>query len=173
MSEQELSRRDFIKVTTGIVGAVVGLPAVYYLIDPCKPGGKEAWVPIGRLEDMQVGTPYPFSFTRVQVNGWERTATSHAGYALRRSEDPNDLLILNSRCTHLACTVNWNDTAQAYLCPCHDAKFSSSGEVLAGPPPRPLDRYDEFHLTDDGALGSSWGMIDLVPSSAIILGTIP
>jgi Rieske Fe-S protein len=157
MSEQELSRRDFIKVTTGIVGgiigAVVGLPVVYYLIDPAlKPGGKEAWIPIGRLEDMEVGKPYPFSFTRVQVNGWERTATSHAGYALHRSEDPNDLLILNSRCTHLACTVNWSETAQAYLCPCHDAKFSPSGEVLDGPPPRPLDRYDEFRLTDDGVL---------------------
>jgi Rieske Fe-S protein len=156
MSEQELNRRDFIKVTTGIVGviigAVVGLPAVYYLIDPAlKPGGKEAWLPIGRLEDMQVGTPYPFSFTRVQVNGWERTATSHAGYALRRSEDPTDLLILNSRCTHLACRqLEW--TRPGLPVSGHDAKFSSDGEVLDGPPPRPLDRYDEFHLTEDGVL---------------------
>ncbi len=157
MSDREMSRRDFIKVTTGIVGsligAAVGLPAIYYLVDPVfKAGGKEGWIPIGKLEDMQVGLPYPFSFTRVQVNGWERTATSHAGFALRRSEDPSDLLILNSRCTHLACTVNWNETAQAYLCPCHDAKFNSNGEVLAGPPPRPLDRYDQFRLSEEGVL---------------------
>lgn len=157
MSDREMSRRDFIKVTTGIVGsligAAVGLPAIYYLVDPAfKAGGKEGWIPIGKLEDMQVGLPYPFSFTRVQVNGWERTATSHAGFALRRSEDPSDLLILNSRCTHLACTVNWNETAQAYLCPCHDAKFNSNGEVLAGPPPRPLDRYDQFRLSEEGVL---------------------
>jgi len=51
MSDKEMSRRDFIKVTTGIVGgvigAVIGLPAIYYLIDPAlRAGGKEAWIPI-------------------------------------------------------------------------------------------------------------------------------
>ncbi len=158
MSEsKELSRRDFIKVTTGIVGSVIGLaiglPSISYLIDPAlREGGKEAWIPIGKLENMEIGKPYQFSFTRVQVNGWERTANSFGGYALRRSEDPNDLMILNSRCTHLACTVNWNDEAGAYLCPCHDAKFSVEGEVLDGPPPRPLDRFAEHRLTEDGTI---------------------
>jgi Rieske Fe-S protein len=151
----ELSRRDFIKVTTGIVGgligAVVGLPSIYYLIDPAlREGGKDAWIPIGKFEDMQVGVPYPFSFTRVQVNGWERTASSYGGYAIRKSDDPGDLLILNSQCTHLACTVNWSAEANAYLCPCHDAKFSIGGEVLDGPPPRALDVFGEHHVTEDG-----------------------
>ncbi|MBI3162785.1 MAG: twin-arginine translocation signal domain-containing protein, partial [Chloroflexi bacterium] len=77
----ELSRRDFIKVTTGIVGgligAALGLPSVWYLIDPAlREGGKDMWIAIGRFEDMQIDTPYPFSFTRVQVNGWERTSNS-------------------------------------------------------------------------------------------------
>ena len=157
MADSELNRRDFIKVTTGIVGgvigAVVGLPAVAYLLDPAfKAGAKEGWVPVGNVADMEVGKPYPFSFTRVQVNGWERTSTSRGGFAIRRSEDPNDILILNSRCTHLACTVNWREDAQAFVCPCHDAQFSKEGAVLGGPPPRPLDRYDEFRLTDDGVL---------------------
>ena len=157
MSDHELSRRDFIKVTTyivgGIIGAAIGLPAISYLIDPAlREGGKDAWIPIGKLENMEIGKPYPFSFTRVQVNGWERTASSFGGYALRKSEDPNDILILSSRCTHLACTVNWHAEANAYLCPCHDAKFSKEGEVLDGPPPRPLDRYTDFRLTEDGSL---------------------
>ncbi len=151
----ELSRRDFIKVTTGIVGgligAAVGLPSIYYLIDPALgEGGKDAWIPIGKFEDMQIGVPYPFSFTRVQVNGWERTASSYGGYAIRRSDDPNDLLILNSRCTHLACSVNWSAEANAYLCPCHDAKFSIEGEVLDGPPPRALDVFEEHRVTAEG-----------------------
>jgi Rieske Fe-S protein len=154
-SSHEVSRRDFIKVTTGIVGgligAAIGIPAVFYLIDPAlQEGGKDIWVSIGKLEDMKVGVPYPFSFTRVQVNGWERTSNSFGGYALRKSDDPKDLVILNSRCTHLGCTVNWSDEAQAYICPCHDAKFSPEGKVLGGPPPRPLDVYNEFRLTDDG-----------------------
>lgn len=152
-----MSRRDFIKVTTGIVGgvigALIGLPAVAYLLDPAfKAGGKEGWVAIGKLEDMKVGVPYPFSFTRVQVNGWERTATNRGGFAIRKSEVPQDILILNSRCTHLGCTVNWKDEAQAFVCPCHDASFSKEGAVLGGPPPRPLDRFSEFRVTGDGVL---------------------
>jgi len=153
----ELSRRDFIKVTTGIIGgfigAVVGLPAVYYLIDPAlQGGGKEAWIPIGKFEDMLLDTPYAFSFTRVQVNGWERTASSFGGYAIRKSDKPEELQILNSRCTHLGCTVNWNEEANAYLCPCHDAKFSQDGKVLDGPPPRELDTYPEHRITADGVI---------------------
>jgi menaquinol-cytochrome c reductase iron-sulfur subunit len=151
----EISRRDFIKVTTGIVGGLIGvaigLPTISYLIDPAlQGGGKDLWVSIGKFEDMKIDVPYPFSFTRVQVNGWERTSNSFGGYAVRKSDNPKDLIILNSRCTHLGCTVNWNEEAQGYICPCHDAKFSMDGKVLGGPPPRPLDVYVESRLSEDG-----------------------
>ena len=157
MSEDDISRRGFFIAVTGIVGGmigvVLGVPAIAYLLDPAfKSTAKEAWIPIGKLADMQVGKPYPFSFTRVQVNGWERTSTSHGGFVIRKSEDPNQVVILNSRCTHLGCTVNWREDAQAFICPCHDAKFSEEGVVLGGPPPRPLDRYADFRTTTDGVL---------------------
>lgn len=156
MSEP-ISRREFIKGTTVIIGgmitAVIGLPTIAYLIDPAlKESAKEAWIPIGKLADIPIGKPSPFSFTRVQVNGWERTSTSHGGFVIRKSDDPKDLLILNSRCTHLGCTVNWKDEANAFLCPCHDAKFDATGKVLGGPPPRPLDRFTEFRVSEDGVL---------------------
>jgi menaquinol-cytochrome c reductase iron-sulfur subunit len=151
----EISRRDFIKVTTGIVGGLIGvaigLPSISYLIDPAlQESGKDGWISIGKFEDMQIGKPYPFSFTRVQVNGWERTSSSFGGYAVRKSDSSDDLLILNSRCTHLACTVNWHEESDAFLCPCHDAKFSKEGRVVDGPPPRALDVYNEFRLSEDG-----------------------
>lgn len=156
MSEP-VSRRNFIKGITaavgGLIATVIGVPTIAYLIDPAlREGAKEAWIPIGKLENMEIGKPYPFSFTRVQVNGWERTATSHGGFVIRKSEAPDDLLILNSKCTHLACTVNWSENDQVYLCPCHDAKFGAQGEVLDGPPPRDLDRFGEFRVTDEGTL---------------------
>jgi Rieske Fe-S protein len=156
MSEP-INRREFIKGVAAIVGGlittVIGIPTVAYLIDPAlKESAKEAWVAVGKLGDMPVGKPTPFSFTQVQVNGWERTATSHGGFVIRKSEDLNDLLLLNSRCTHLGCTVNWKDEAKAFLCPCHDAKFDVQGKVLDGPPPRPLDRYADFRVTDEGIL---------------------
>lgn len=152
-----VSRRDFIKGATaaigGLIGLALGIPAIGYLIDPAlRSSAREGWMPVGKLEDIPVGMPYPFSFTSTQVNGWERTATNHGGFILRKSEDPTDILILNSRCTHLGCSVNWKEEARAYLCPCHDAKFGQEGEVLDGPPPRPLDRYTDFRTTEDGVL---------------------
>jgi len=148
MSESNtISRRDFIKATTGIVGGViaagVGLPAIGYLVDPALKEDKAGKpIAIGKLEDIPVGKPYPFSFTLTRVNGWERTAANYGGTILRKSESEQDILILSSRCTHLGCTVNWNEEAQAYLCPCHDAKFGINGEVLDGPPPVPLAHFN-------------------------------
>jgi Rieske Fe-S protein len=49
----------------------------------------------------------------------------------------------SSICTHLACGVLWEEREEALVCPCHDGRFSAvTGEVLAGPPPRPLPRID-------------------------------
>jgi len=151
------SRRDFMKVTTGTVGGLIavalGAPIVGYLIDPAlSAGAKEAWISIGKLSDIQVKVPTPFSFTRTQVNGWERTGTSYGGYVIRKTEDPADISIISSRCTHLGCTVNWRAETNDFICPCHDARFDADGKVIDGPPPRPLDRYDEFKVDDQGNL---------------------
>lgn len=41
-------------------------------------------------------------------------------------------------CTHQGCDVVWEEDVQEYICPCHDARFDADGNVIAGPPPRPL-----------------------------------
>lgn len=44
-------------------------------------------------------------------------------------------------CTHLACAVLWRADDNRLECPCHDGAFDpATGEVLAGPPPRPLPK---------------------------------
>ncbi len=48
-------------------------------------------------------------------------------------------IALSAICTHLHCIVNWNEVLKRFECPCHGAKFNQNGEVLEGPPPRPLD----------------------------------
>ena len=152
-----LSRRDFMKVTTGVIGGiitvVIGAPVIDYLVDPAlRAGAKEAWIPIGKLDSIPIDKPTPFAFTRTQVNGWERTGTSFGGFIIRRSADPKDILILSSRCTHLGCSVNWHADANEFICPCHDAKFSKEGKVLDGPPPKPLNQYSDFKVDGDGNL---------------------
>lgn len=49
------------------------------------------------------------------------------------------LVAYSSICTHLACAVLWIKDKGELECPCHDGVFDvKTGEVLAGPPPRPL-----------------------------------
>ena len=54
----------------------------------------------------------------------------------------NDQYLAYSRkCAHLGCSVDF-DTARACLrCPCHRGVYDSrTGNVMFGPPPRPLDQ---------------------------------
>ena len=43
-------------------------------------------------------------------------------------------------CTHLGCLVSWNNNVRQFLCPCHGGKYDISGNVISGPPPKPLTR---------------------------------
>jgi len=44
------------------------------------------------------------------------------------------------KCTHLSCPVYYAKEHDRLECPCHEGGFSATtGEVLYGPPPRPLD----------------------------------
>jgi cytochrome b6-f complex iron-sulfur subunit len=50
-------------------------------------------------------------------------------------------LALSATCTHLGCTVPWDEASQRFACPCHASLFDLHGEVLSPPAPRPLDLY--------------------------------
>ena len=50
-------------------------------------------------------------------------------------------LALSSRCTHLGCTVPWNEKDKVFPCPCHASVFDLRGEVLSPPAPRALDLF--------------------------------
>ena len=47
----------------------------------------------------------------------------------------------SQKCTHLTCPVYFAKDKNRLECPCHEGYFSiETGEVLQGPPPRPLPR---------------------------------
>jgi menaquinol-cytochrome c reductase iron-sulfur subunit len=153
---RHISRRDFIKITTAavgtVIGAAIGLPTISYLIDPALKAGKtDTWIPLGKLETFGVGKPILATFTRSKANGWEKTVNSYGVFVLRTSD--TETLVLSNKCTHLGCHVNWNADRQEYICPCHDAQFGINGDVLGGPPPRPLDRFSGDQVkVEDGTL---------------------
>ncbi len=50
-------------------------------------------------------------------------------------------LAMSRTCTHLGCSVPWDEEKNQFVCPCHGSTFSLNGEVLTAPAPRPLDVY--------------------------------
>jgi len=140
-----LDRRQFVNVVltflSAIMGAVLGLPAIGYLISPAtKVQKKDEWITLGPLEKYQVGTPTLFSFNRTSINGWEKTVNSYGAYVVRFT--PEDLKVFSNMCTHLSCRVSWKEEHKEYICPCHDGRFDLQGKITAGPAPENMHEYE-------------------------------
>ena len=54
---------------------------------------------------------------------------------------PEGYSAVSATCTHLGCIVFWNEQKQVIACPCHEAYFTTNGDVISGPPPSPLSAY--------------------------------
>lgn len=50
-------------------------------------------------------------------------------------------LALSSRCSHLGCTVGWDEERQVFPCPCHGSTFDLHGDVTGPPALRALDLF--------------------------------
>ena len=78
-----------------------------------------------------------------QVDEFQPNTVSHISkgrFYLSRLEDGR-MLALWQRCTHLGCTVPWQENEDQFHCPCHSSLFDKKGEVIGGPAPRPLDLF--------------------------------
>ena len=58
-------------------------------------------------------------------------------------------------CTHLGCTVQWQEGKQQFYCPCHDGVYDRNGDVLSGPPPMPLEQLQAKIVGDEVVVGEA------------------
>jgi Rieske Fe-S protein len=151
----EVQRRDFVNIVLAglgsVIGLIIGIPAIAYLISPAvKVQEEEAWISLGPLEAYPLDEPTLFSYTRTKVNGWEKTVNSYGAYVWRSGEGEEDIKVYSNMCTHLSCRVTWQEDRNIYFCPCHDGRFNKEGEIVAGPPPKPL--YEFEYKVEEGEL---------------------
>ena len=77
------------------------------------------------------------------VNGFLQGSVSAfmgGRFYLARQQD-GGFIALSLRCTHLGCSVSWEESKKRFICPCHSSAFDISGEVLNPPAARALDYY--------------------------------
>jgi cytochrome b6-f complex iron-sulfur subunit len=55
--------------------------------------------------------------------------------------DAARVVAMSAVCTHVRCILGFDRERRALVCPCHDGRFDLAGNVLSGPPPRPLASY--------------------------------
>ncbi len=127
------SRRTFFRRTWTWLAALAGLELTAAGITFFGAGRKKqekkeeagTFSPIISLDDIPAGGAYLLPATRL---------------ALTRP-DPSHLVALSLRCTHLGCSIEWDDDKKEFHCPCHHSMFNIHGDVLNPPATRPLDLY--------------------------------
>jgi cytochrome b6-f complex iron-sulfur subunit len=128
----ESSRRSFLTKLWLVLGgvALAGYSsAVVAFLRPRKTGGA--------IEDsariIEAGPVERFQPKSV-------TAFVRGKFYLCRLDD-GGFLAISRKCTHLGCTVPWDEDGKRFECPCHASTFDMTGAVLSAPAPRPLDLY--------------------------------
>lgn len=129
---EHVTRREFAKFLCLVSGGMV--------VGSAWVAVKDKIFPPFRLE----GEAYVCKTTDVPLGGT-------FAFVLKGSKIPFILIHLNDgswrayeqKCTHLSCAVYYQPKVDKIECPCHNGYFDArTGNVLQGPPPRPLPHLD-------------------------------
>lgn len=125
MADGRVTRRNFLKYAlftlSGMTAALGSRCFFKYVAE------KRKWVGVG-----------PVSKFRLQKPEKVRAGAQDV-WVVKVSE--SEFFVYHPLCTHHDCFITWKEKESLFFCPCHGATFNIKGDVLSGPPPRPLDRY--------------------------------
>jgi len=138
--EDEVTRREFARYLVLGAGALaagnVGL-AAWTQLRSINTGSPE---PIVALDAVPVGSTYLFDYP------------GGADPAILLRVGDREVVAFSQKCTHLGCVVYFQPDEDRWHCPCHEGNFDTvTGDVISGPPTRPLGRID-VEIRDDGMI---------------------
>jgi len=126
----KLSRHDFIKKTWKLLGIIAGVEVAALTINVLSPRKNDSSInkilDAGQVKDFPNNSVTPFRQGQF--------------YLVRRND--GGFLAVSLKCTHLGCSIAWNESENQFVCPCHSSTFDINGEVLKSPAPRALDIYE-------------------------------
>jgi len=129
----------FVNSTVALIGS--GLAAVLGAF-ALRPGtaAQGRWIKVGAVGDLTPNVPVPRVLALSRQDGWYRERARETVFLVW--DGASSVHALSATCTHLGCQVRWDAEATRFRCPCHGGVFDASGQVVEGPPPRPLDRVE-------------------------------
>ena len=148
-----MTRRNALVVFVNSAAAVVGagLSAVLgaFALRPPRPARSDRWVRAGGVSDLTAHVPVPRVVSLSRQDGWYRERARETVFLVWDGD--KSVRAMSATCTHLGCQVRWDAAATQFRCPCHGGCFDAQGNVVEGPPPRPLARI-AARVDDSGSV---------------------
>ncbi len=142
--EKMYGRRQFMSWVTGAISAIIGLglgiPAIAYIVGPSLKKEAQNWIGLGSISKVELGKPTLFKTKILRQTGWIVNEEQISVFVL--TENGRDFVAMSNICTHLGCRIRWIDDREEFFCPCHNGVFDKDGQIVSGPVPRPLDRFE-------------------------------
>ena len=129
--EKLLTRRAFLRTLLqggffSLLGATL-YPILRYLTPPKGAEASVSTAVAAKVDELAPNTAKIFRFG------------NRPGILIHTPE--GNLKAFSAVCTHLNCTVQYDEEASVIRCACHNGRFDLNGQVISGPPPRPLEPY--------------------------------
>ena len=137
-----MKRREFVNFV-GLGMLASSLPVA---IAACNPQSTTSDVPANSETATTSEAPAGFETVGTVADLDAKGALTKKGLAVgnvivvRDPANTDNVIALNSKCTHQGCTVDWE--GDEFSCACHGSKFSTDGAATVGPAVRPLDTYE-------------------------------
>ncbi len=168
--QSAVTRGQFLSLSTvglgAMIGAVIGVPATVYVLAPITEEITFTPVNLGDISQFgpEEGGFKPTAKTFVEDTKNLNTSAALAWVHNTGKDNISDwtapdakFIVFSNRCMHLGCPVQAGLTG--FACPCHGGQYNKQGQRIAGPPIRPLDRYQwEVRNGKDLWLTNRWSV---------------
>lgn len=124
-------RRGFVKwlLGGGFVASLASFlyPVIRFMNPPSLPEASVNEIAAGKAQDFQVNSGKILKFGSRPVILIRLTETEWKAFS--------------AVCTHLHCTVQYRPGKHVIWCACHNGMYDLNGNVISGPPPKPLQEF--------------------------------
>lgn len=135
------ARRTFLVRVIQSIHALIGATLAFVVggavVAPSFTRRQRTWLPAADLSGLEDGVPLPVALRVARPDGAADVIDRRIVYLVRTGAG---VRALDSTCTHLGCRTRFNPDSKLIECPCHGGVYDAAGNVVAGPPPSPLQR---------------------------------